>query len=133
MSHFGSCLCGKVKYKIEGDFDHFYLCHCEKCRKDTGSAHAANLFSSTAKLEWLSGENNVKLYNHQMQGHIKAFCMTCGSALPNLQLDGKLLMVPAGSLDTNIALLPNAHIYYQERAAWDTGLDLVIKLNKGPE
>ncbi len=29
------------------------------CRKDTGSAHAANLFSSSAKLNWLSGEDSI--------------------------------------------------------------------------
>ncbi|HBA58685.1 MAG TPA: aldehyde-activating protein, partial [Alteromonas macleodii] len=23
----GSCLCGSVTFKIEGDFDSFYLCH----------------------------------------------------------------------------------------------------------
>jgi len=46
----GSCLCGEVRFEIEGEFERFYLCHCEFCRKDTGSAHAANLFSSTAAL-----------------------------------------------------------------------------------
>lgn len=48
--HAGSCLCGEVHYEIEGAFERFYLCHCTHCRKDTGSAHAANLFSSSAKL-----------------------------------------------------------------------------------
>jgi hypothetical protein len=47
--HAGSCLCGEVRYAISGSFDRFYLCHCAHCRKDTGSAHAANLFSATAK------------------------------------------------------------------------------------
>lgn len=51
MKYSGSCLCGEVTFEIEGDFEDFYLCHCERCRKDTGSAHAANLFSSTAKLK----------------------------------------------------------------------------------
>jgi hypothetical protein len=40
----GSCLCGEIRFEIEGEFERFYLCHCEYCRKDTGSAHAANLF-----------------------------------------------------------------------------------------
>ena len=47
----GSCLCGDVRFIIEGEFKSFYLCHCNYCRKDTGSAHAANLFSTTAKLD----------------------------------------------------------------------------------
>jgi hypothetical protein len=44
--HFGSCLCGAVRFEVEGEFQRFYLCHCGHCRKDTGSApHAANLFA----------------------------------------------------------------------------------------
>ena len=39
MIHRGSCLCGKVTFEIEGNFEQFFLCHCERCRKDTGSAH----------------------------------------------------------------------------------------------
>ena len=46
--HSGACLCGAVHFEIEGDFERFFLCHCEYCRKDTGSAHAANLFRPAA-------------------------------------------------------------------------------------
>ncbi len=63
MKYLGSCLCGEVTYQVEGDFEKFYLCHCERCRKDTGSAHAANLFSSTAKLKWLSGQEKSKTFS----------------------------------------------------------------------
>ena len=41
--HLGSCLCGEVRFEVTGDFERFFLCHCGRCRKDTGSAHAANL------------------------------------------------------------------------------------------
>ena len=34
--HSGSCLCGAVRFEVAGDFERFYLCHCEHCRKDTG-------------------------------------------------------------------------------------------------
>ena len=119
----GSCLCGACAYEVEGNFDHFYLCHCEKCRKDTGSAHAANLFSNTAKLKWIKGENLVRTYNHESKGHIKSFCTLCGSALPNIQMNGQLLMVPAGSIDGDIHLRPQGHIYYKSKANWDDKLE----------
>lgn len=125
MKYSGSCLCGKVTFEIQGDFENFYLCHCEKCRKDTGSAHAANLFSSTAHIKWLSGQDHVRTYNHLSQGHIKSFCQTCGSALPNIQMEGKLLVVPAGSLDSDIHIRPQGHIYYASKANWDRDLEKV--------
>lgn len=132
MVHSGSCLCGEVTFQIEGEFDNFYLCHCERCRKDTGSAHAANLFSSTGKLTWLSGQDQVKTFNFRSEGHIKSFCGNCGSALPNVQMKGKLLVVPAGSLDSHIRIKAQGHIYYANRAIWDHELEKVQKYDKLP-
>jgi len=133
MRHKGSCLCGQVAFEVEGDFESFYLCHCEHCRKDTGSAHAANLFSSSAKLKWLSGEEMVKTHNYKSSGHIKSFCIECGSALPNMQMDGALLVVPAGSLDVDVAIKPSGHIFSANRANWDNELEDIPKFDKLPD
>lgn len=118
----GSCLCGEVRFEVEGDFEHFFLCHCRRCQKDTGSAHGANLFSSTAKLKWLSGSDKVTSFTLPSTQHSKSFCSKCGSALPNMQMDGKLLVVPAGSLDTDVHIAPNAHICMASKANWDDDL-----------
>ncbi len=132
MKHSGSCLCGSVKFEIEGHFEGFYLCHCEYCRKDTGSAHAANLFSAKAKLIWLSGADTVRTYDHESDGHIKSFCPECGSALPNIQMNGALLCVPAGSLDTDVPISPQGHIFYSHKANWDNELEKIKKYEKLP-
>jgi hypothetical protein len=132
MKYLGSCLCGEVTFEIEGDFENFYLCHCGRCRKDTGSAHAANLFSSTAKLRWLSGQEKIRTFNFRSEGHIKSFCTNCGSALPNVQMDGKLLVVPAGSIDSDVDIKPQGHIYYASKANWDTELEKVPKFEELP-
>jgi hypothetical protein len=128
----GSCLCGEVRFEIEGEFEHFYLCHCEYCRKDTGSAHAANLFSSTATLKWLSGANQVRRFNLPATRHSKCFCPTCGSALPIMQTNGELLVVPAGSLNSEVRIRPNAHIFVSSRAGWDDSLEEIATAERFP-
>jgi len=132
MIHKGSCLCGKVTFEIEGNFEQFFLCHCERCRKDTGSAHAANLFASKASIKWLSGQSNITTYNHNAEGHIKSFCATCGSALPRQETDGSRLVAPAGCLDTPVTITPLAHIYFSHRANWDNKLENVPKYEELP-
>lgn len=119
----GSCLCGEVRYTITGSFDRFYLCHCSHCRKDTGSAHAANLFSATAKLTWLSGQGSITTFRLQDTRHARSFCAICGSALPLAGTSG--VVVPAGSLDTDIAQVPDGSIFTGSRASWDHDLNLV--------
>lgn len=129
-THRGSCLCGVVRFEVHGDFERFYLCHCTYCRKDTGSAHAANLFSSKASLKWMSGANNVTVFTLPSTRHAKAFCSSCGSALP--QTNGGLLVVPAGSLDSAIPNRPDAHLFVAGRAGWDERLEDIPRFERLP-
>ena len=59
----GGCLCGKVAYELAPPFQAFRYCHCRRCRKATGTAHAANIFVSPAQLRWLSGEDATVRYD----------------------------------------------------------------------
>ena len=128
----GQCLCGAVKFRISGEFESFFLCHCGRCRKDSGSAHSANLFSSTAKISWLSGEENIKNFQLAESRHVKCFCTDCGSALPFTQANDDVLVVPAGSLDNPIGIRPNAHICFANRANWDNDLASLEKIEGLP-
>lgn len=118
----GSCLCGAVRFEISGDFDAFFLCHCTRCRKGSGSAHGANLFANGAKIAWLAGKGEIASFRLSGTRHQRSFCRTCGSALPGTQMDGALLVVPAGSLDGPVDIRPTAHICCDSRADWDAGL-----------
>jgi hypothetical protein len=129
----GSCLCGSITFKVVGDFDGFFLCHCKYCQKDTGSAHAANLFSSTGSLSWISGEELVKSYRLQDSKHAKSFCSVCGAAMPNLQLEEELLVVPAGSLDDDFSMRPTAHIFCSSKAKWDIDLNKINQFERLPK
>jgi len=107
---------------VHGDFDSFYLCHCQRCQKDTGSVHGANLFSQSATLTWLAGADQVTSFTLPGTRHSRSFCSRCGSALPGVQYAG-LLVVPAGCLDTPHPLWPTAHIFTSSKAAWDGQCD----------
>lgn len=131
-NYLGSCLCGQVHFEVEGHFEHFYLCHCEYCRKDTGSAHAANLITSAAALKWLAGADSVRLFNLPSTRHNKCFCSICGSALPYELMNGALLVVPAGSLDSEVPIRPDAHLFISSKAKWDENLEKVAKLERLP-
>ncbi|WP_334020492.1 GFA family protein [Alteromonas sp. S015] len=129
--HKGSCLCGTVRFEIKGDLDSFYLCHCKHCQKDTGSAFAANLFSSSAILTWLSGVNEVTSFTLKNTRHSKSFCKICGSALPSAQSQN-MLAVPAGCLDTKLLIKPTAHIFSASKAAWEESLETLKKFERLP-
>ena len=120
----GACLCGRVKYRVEGPFDFFHLCHCSQCRRSTGTAHAANLFTQPERLQWLAGEELVKRYVPDEPNVIsKAFCTHCGSLVPYTSLHSGRLIIPAGSLDDDPDMAPDDNIFWSDRAPWyDAGL-----------
>nr|WP_253806342.1 GFA family protein [Hydrogenovibrio sp. JE_KL2] len=74
----------------------------------------------------------VTTFNLLSTQHIKSFCSNCGSALPNMQMSGKLLVVPAGSLDTHLSIKPNAHIFTASKATWDSELEKVVMFEGAP-
>jgi hypothetical protein len=120
----GGCLCGRVRYQVTGPFDAFHLCHCSQCRRSTGSAHAANIFTRPENLQWLAGEELVKRYIPDEPDVIsKAFCSHCGSLVPYTSLKSGRLIIPAGSLDEAPGIDPQDNIFWRDRAAWyDAGL-----------
>jgi hypothetical protein len=129
----GACLCGSVTFEIDGAFEHFFLCHCTRCRKDTGSAHASNIFAPGGKVSWVSGHALVRAYRLPGTRHGKSFCAICGSALPDVQMNGALLVVPAGSLDSSPEIRPQARISWESRACWDEGLGNLPKVEGLPK
>lgn len=131
--YLGSCLCGKVKYELLGDFQSFFLCHCSRCQKDTGSSHAANLFAQDTLLTWLQGKDDVKTYQHPNSLHTKSFCQNCGSALPTFIKSIHCVVVPAGSLDSPVPISPTAKIFAAHSASWSKGIDRLPSFDELPE
>lgn len=115
----GSCLCGQVRYEFSGPANVFQYCHCSRCRKFTGSAHASNIIVSPDKFEWLSGENKLGRFEHPEARHFATcFCQNCGSSLPWLSKSGKAVVIPAGTLDQDPGIRPQQNIFWQSRAVW---------------
>lgn len=127
----GTCLCGAVHYQIHGRFEGFFLCHCSRCRKGSGSAHAANLFAPTGRLHWKAGADRVMNFEVAGTRHARAFCSACGAALPRLEGGG--VVVPAGSLDSMPSITPQAHIFVGDRAEWDQALDALPRFESRPD
>lgn len=75
----GSCLCGGVTIRVEGELEHQpEACHCVQCRKQSGNfLTAVNVRKSRLTI---TGEDNVGWY--RSSGKVeRGFCSMCGSVL----------------------------------------------------
>lgn len=129
----GSCLCGSVQYQFVEPIKVFQYCHCSRCQKVTGSAHAANLIIDPKQFQWLRGKDCVRRFELPEAKHFAtSFCAQCGAALPWKTQSGRAVIVPAGSLDSDPKIKPMHNIYIANMAPWYTPVDSLIKYNALP-
>jgi hypothetical protein len=120
----GTCLCGAVRYEVAGEPRRFLHCHCSRCRKATGTGHASNLFIQPGTLRWLSGEENIRSFKvPEAQRFTNSFCGVCGGRLPRQATGSDVVMIPAGSLDDEPPIQPQARIFEGSRASWSCAGD----------
>lgn len=124
----GSCLCGAVQYEISGEVQRFYHCHCQRCRKLTGSGHASNLLvTPEGCLTWLAGEELLKRYKvPEAERFYNYFCSQCGSPMPRVvpQLGG--VIISAGTLNDEPPIPPGGRIFWDSRAQWSCADELPV-------
>jgi hypothetical protein len=114
----GGCLCGAVRYTVNGEAQRFYHCHCSRCRKASGTGHASNLFVQ-GTLTWNSGEELIRTFKlPEAARFANSFCEVCGSRMPRFIEKVGMVFIPAGSLDDEPDLRPQARIFLDSRAKW---------------
>jgi hypothetical protein len=120
----GSCLCGAVKYEVIGEATRFFHCHCSRCRKATGAGHASNLFVQPGELRWLQGEDQVRSFKlPEAKRFTNTFCATCGGRVPRQAPGTDVVLIPAGSLDVDPPIKPQARIFTAWSASWSCSGD----------
>lgn len=125
----GSCLCGAVRFRIDGQIGPVGQCHCSKCRKVSGTDGNAVFYAGARSLHWESGQALIRSFLiPDGDGWGSHFCGQCGSPVPHQNKDGKIWFVPAGLLDDDPGFRGYAaHIHVASKAPW------VVIADKAPQ
>jgi hypothetical protein len=115
----GSCFCGTVRYEVSGPFNSMTSCHCSMCRKHHGSAFATYVSAPMDHFHWVSGEESVLQYRSSAQG-TRNSCRVCGSPVPMTLPAYSLALLPAGPLEGDLGITPQAHLFVGSKAPWYT-------------
>lgn len=119
MAVTGGCLCGRVRYTVEGDPNFAAVCHCRSCQRYTGSAfEPLMVFPSQA----VRVEGDLKTYDEVADSgksvH-RRFCPNCGSGVV-AEVDAMpgVMIVLAGSLDEPSVFRPSMEIFCSSAQPW---------------
>lgn len=125
---YGSCLCGGIKYEINGPLVGPSNCHCTMCRKQHGAAFRSRARVEISDFKWVQGEDLVTFYE-STPGTFRGFCRVCGSPIINKFSAGTPLAerdpqapsrygIALATLDEDPGLRPTAHSFVAYKAPW---------------
>ena len=109
MSHYaGSCLCGGVKFEVNGELRDVVACHCVQCRKTTGNYMSATAAEDT-DLKLISLDTLT--WYESSPGNKRAFCSRCGSTLFWKGPERTYTAIAAGTIDGPLGKKLAGHIF----------------------
>ena len=112
----GHCYCGAVRFEISGDPIWISHCHCESCRRHSGSVIAtfAGYYLDQLKFNATMPSTHVTA-----EGVKRSFCGNCGSPISYEHDRWKdQVHLYLGIFDHPEQLQPVDHVFYAERIPW---------------
>lgn len=112
----GGCLCGRVRYRVDGEPSWIANCHCASCRRATGSPMTTYAGFPTERMIYESGEPRRF---HSSPGVTRTFCGDCGTPLTyeGARWAGEVHVL-VGTLDRPENYPPTGDAFAEERLPW---------------
>lgn len=112
----GRCLCGNLQFELRGRRLWVAHCHCQSCRRNTGSAVATFVGYNKDQLTYTRGER--KFYQSS-PGVQRGFCADCGTPM-TYEADRcpDEVHLYVSTIDNPGAFQPQVHVFLGERIPW---------------
>jgi len=107
----GGCLCGAVRYHVDGPLRDVENCHCSRCRHAHG--HFAAYTAAPADALILNEQRGLRWY--VADGRERGFCAECGASLFWRRTGSEQTSIAAGTLDAPTGLRTALHIFTDSR------------------
>lgn len=115
----GGCVCGALRYRLEGRPLLIYACHCHDCQSRSGAAFTLNMVVRSADLS-ISGEPATRDRATRTGRRVQqTWCPACGtavSALAPVAPDYATLL--AGTLEDASWVRPIAQTFVESAIPW---------------
>jgi hypothetical protein len=129
----GGCMCGAVRYRISEKPVASGLCHCNRCRPQSGSAFSTVIIIKRSTFQ-IEGETTV--FEDVGASGLRVGrrgCARCGSPLttePDVAPD--IMFVKAGGIDNNEWFQPAMELFVTRRRPWVTPVPGIPQFDGNP-
>ena len=111
----GHCYCGAVTFEIDGTSDWVGHCHCESCRRHSGSVMTTFAGFRPEQVKF-TGDAPARYTTGDVT---RSFCGRCGSPVAyEVKTRPKEIHLQLGLFDDLEALRPTNHSFIEEKVSW---------------
>jgi len=112
----GGCMCGRVRYQFSSPPSSSTICHCNDCRRASGSHSVAWLGVPIKNFSIAKGSPK----SFQFSPHAtRTFCGDCGTTLTYKTSNrSNEIDVTTGSLDDPERFPPNNQVFEEHKLSW---------------
>jgi hypothetical protein len=118
----GGCLCGAVRYEINGALGPITVCHCSFCRRSSGSAFMPAVCVYATRFRIVNGADVLSAFESSPR-YERVFCSRCGSQLFGRHAAHPFVWLRIGGLDEDPGTRPAFHFMTGSKAPWYTITD----------
>ena len=112
----GHCYCGAVRFEVTGRSDWIGHCHCESCRRQSGSVMTTFAGFRPEQVVFTGAMPNR--YSTD-DGVTRSFCGQCGSPVAYQQAERPdEIHLQLGLFDDLEPLAPQNHSFLEEKVSW---------------
>jgi hypothetical protein len=127
MTQTGGCLCGAVRYELDGETGPLVDCHCRFCRRAHGAAFVTSMLVATDRIRFVSGEDAIRHHSQRF------FCGVCATRLFNrVPAHPAATMLIVASLDDPPSTPSALHVNLESKAPWYEILDSAPRFDALP-
>jgi hypothetical protein len=130
----GGCMCGAVRYTIAEKPLAAGLCHCDRCRPQSGCAFSTVIFVRRSAIT-ITGETAVfdDIGSSGLRV-LRRYCPRCGSPLTTeADMAPEIMFVKAGGIDSNEWYQPVLEMFVERRRPWVSPVPGANQFEGNPE
>jgi hypothetical protein len=113
----GGCMCGDIRYEIDGEPVFPHVCSCWKCRLWSGAPIVGWADFPLAGLQWTGRRGWPTLYRESETSQ-RGFCPRCGGTLCAMDDGSDVIGITTSSLDDSSSLRPVSHSFSGDLVPW---------------
>lgn len=116
----GGCLCGAVRFEVDGPAIGAGFCYCRDCQKVSGGMPAAVAVFARSGYRLTAGPPAVHQATAESGGQVtRMFCAKCGTHLSAYnEKHPEMLPIKVGTIDQPFDFEPSANLWTRSALTW---------------